>query len=225
MRLALLLQTALALAPAQLDRRTLLRQAGAAGAALSAWPSVGSARDLYLSQEAYCAQSATPRGAAFGCEPFVDDVAKRNLLAGRARARLEEARGALARFERTTSFDSAGASLLLREELRGGALGSFRKEGKRIIALADPPGEKVPPSAMRRRLEPIFEKVSFEMGELDVAARRAADAGGGGEPAALVRRRLTATRSALDDFLSAGESVGSAGESGSDVVVSPEPAM
>ena len=166
----------------------------------------------------------TPRGAAFGCEPYVDDVAKRNLLAGRARARLEEARGALVRYERTTSFDAASASLLLREELRGGALGSFRREGKRLMALADPPGEKVPPSATRRRLEPIFEKVSFELGELDVAARRAADAGGGGEPAALVRRRLTSTRSALDDFLSAGESVGSAGESaGSDVVVSPEP--
>ena len=91
------LQTALALGPAQrLDRRTLLRRAGAGAAALTAWPAVGSARDLYLSQEAYCAQSVTPRGAAFGCEPFVDDFAKRNLLAGRARARLEEARGAVA---------------------------------------------------------------------------------------------------------------------------------
>ena len=43
---------------------------------------------------------------------------------------------------------------------------------------------------------------------LDVAARRAADAGGGGEPAARVRERLEATRRALDDFLSVGEAVG-----------------
>ena len=50
--------------------------------------------------------------------------------------------------------------------------------------------------------------VLFELGELDVAARRAADAGGGGEPAARVRDRLAATRRALDDFLSAGETVG-----------------
>ncbi|KAJ1445139.1 hypothetical protein M885DRAFT_626472 [Pelagophyceae sp. CCMP2097] len=111
------------------SRRRLL--AAAAGAAAACAPARRAlARDLFYTKEDYCAKSDAElrTGIEFGCEAFASAEKRPGL---RARA-LESAQRAAAQLD-----GFPGGAMAVRAELRKGPLASLRKQGRRLVALAD----------------------------------------------------------------------------------------
>lgn len=93
---------------------------------------VANAGDFYYTEEEFCLKSdaENPSGIDFGCEQYASAEKKVKM---RRRA-LDDVSEALARLDNFT-ISSNGRARILRAELRAGALGSLRRQAKRLAAL------------------------------------------------------------------------------------------